>query len=47
MVANGKAELYFHAYFWTAYIKNLIDVNPNLENCIEVKRMLNLASKPK
>lgn len=47
MVANGKAELYFHAYFWTAYIKNLLDVNPNLENCIEVKRMLNLASKPK
>jgi len=47
MVANGKAELYFHAYFWTTYVKNLFDVNSDLQNCLEVKRMENLASKPK
>ena len=47
MVANGKAELYFHAYFWTTYLKRLFDVNPDLKNCIEVKRMENLATKPR
>lgn len=47
MVANGKAELYFHAYFWTTYMSNLFDVSPELKNCLEVKRMSYLASKPK
>lgn len=47
MVANGKAELYFHAYFWTTYMSNLFDVNPDLQNCLEVKRMQTLANKPK
>jgi hypothetical protein len=23
MQANGKADLYFHAYFWEVYLKNL------------------------
>ena len=23
MQANGKADLYFHAYFWEQYLKNL------------------------
>ena len=47
MLANGKAELYFHAYFWTTYMSNLFDVNPDLKNCLEVKRMQTLANKPK
>jgi len=24
--ANGKAELYFHSYFWTTYLTNLLTV---------------------
>lgn len=24
--ANGKAELYFHSYFWTTYLTNLLRV---------------------
>jgi hypothetical protein len=47
MMSNGKAELYFHAYFWTTYISGVSKESPQLMNCLEVKRMLSLANKPK
>jgi len=30
MMANGKAELYFHAYFWTTYFKPLFELQSEL-----------------
>jgi hypothetical protein len=26
MKANGKADLYFHAYFWEQYLRSLMDL---------------------
>ncbi len=45
LTANGKAELYFHAYFWTAYA-NMLCYAPLLETP-QIKRMGPLAQKPK
>jgi hypothetical protein len=28
MKANGKADLYFHAYFWEKYLQTLMEQNP-------------------
>jgi hypothetical protein len=45
--ANGKAELYFHAYVWTAYAAMLAADYPDLEACPEIKRLQSLSIKPK
>lgn len=45
--ANGKAELYFHAYVWTAYSTMLAAQYPDLEVCPEIKRLQSLSNKPK
>ena len=46
--AKGKAELYFHAYFWTTYANLVALVDPQeFANCSELKRMVNLSAKPK
>jgi hypothetical protein len=37
--ANGKAELYFHAYVWTAYAAMLAAEYPELEASPEIKRL--------
>jgi hypothetical protein len=44
--ANGKAELYFHAYFWTTYLEQM-GSTPEQLAIPEVKRMKNLSTKPK
>ena len=50
--ANGKAELYFHAYFWTRYIDCLkvgLDLDPKLNSFLEgpeINRLQFLAKKP-
>lgn len=43
--ANGKAELYFHAYFWTTYAA-MLGYSPLLENQ-HIKKIGPLAQKPK
>ena len=49
--ANGKAELYFHSYFWTEYFEALQKRDgkdaSELLNCVEIKRMTKLATRPK
>ena len=45
--ANGKAELYFHAYVWTAYASMLATEYPELVACDEIKRLSGLSNKPK
>lgn len=45
--ANGKAELYFHAYVWTAYTAMLSKEFPEVQSCSELKRMAALSLKPK
>jgi hypothetical protein len=46
LAANGKAEIYFHAYFWTSYFNLLTDCT-DLQQSSEVKRMSSLSQKPK
>ncbi len=56
--ANGKADLYFHAYFWHLYIQNLfLKANPSstegefeanvVQKSIEVTRLKGLAESLK
>jgi len=50
--ANGKAELYFHAYFWTRYNDRLkvgLDLDPKISSFLEgpeLNRLQILAKKP-
>jgi len=37
--ANGKAELYFHAYFWSTYFNQIAGDNSELSSCPHVKRL--------
>jgi hypothetical protein len=41
MKANGKADLYFHAYFWEKYLQTLMEQSPS----VAVKAPLSLAKK--
>jgi hypothetical protein len=50
--ANGKAELYFHAYFWITYLDSLCqksgrDLNDILVEVPELMRLSTLSSRPK
>ena len=48
--ANGKAEIYFHAYFWTTYVDTLAAAcgqeGSDLLNTPEITRMRNLSTRP-
>jgi len=56
MKANGKADLYFHAYFWEHYIKTLVEqaalkrkeeeavVDPFAENYAFMRRLIGLSA---
>lgn len=51
MRANGKAEIYFHSYFWTTYIDKLAsacgqDDSEQLANSPEIARMRSLSTRP-
>ena len=38
MKANGKADLYFHAYFWEKYIKQLSEVSGGATSLSQLKK---------
>lgn len=48
--AKGKAELYFHSYFWTNYIDNLAQAcgqeGSDTREIPELQRMTSLSSRP-
>ena len=47
--AKGKAELYFHSYFWTSYIDNLAatcGAEKASTEIPEITRMRSLATRP-
>ena len=48
--SNGKAELYFHAYMWTAYIEKVAEMCGKQNDAIladpEILRMHSLSTKP-
>jgi hypothetical protein len=38
MKANGKADLYFHAYFWEKYLKQLSEVTGGASSLVKKKK---------
>ena len=48
--ANGKAELYFHAYFWSTYFEQIAQIAGGDQSALlklpEVLRMNKLSNKP-
>ena len=50
MRANGKAEIYFHAYFWTTYVDALAvacsQEGSDLLSTPEISRMRSLSTRP-
>ena len=48
--ANGKLELYFHAYFWTQYIGDLLKKSglpaEGIKDAVQIAQLSNYAAKP-
>jgi uncharacterized membrane protein len=45
MKANGKADLYFHAYFWEKYLKQLSEVSGGSASSAQSKKKIKILKK--